>query len=726
MANIAQAKHIFRPRARLILLLGDQLIRDQGIAVFELVKNAYDADANRCRIQLENVSGRGPQEPRVIVEDDGSGMGLDTVLNAWLEPGTSYRKDQREEGRRTKMHRRLPLGEKGVGRFAAHKLGRVIQVVTRRARNPEVVVRVDWGEFERAKYLQDVPIEVFERDPEVFTGSRSGTRIEITQLRNHPWTRRQVRSLHRSITSISPPFGGTEGFATELIVEPEADWLEGLLRQDEILPHALFHFKATLSGSTLDYEYCFLPAAEMERVNERQNRVSGFPIIAEEPIEEDPEPGVRPTQWSDGQLPPNLPAGSRKKGYGLVNLDQFKVGEVKVQLFIFDLERLVLRMLVSDPKGLKSYLDQNGGVRVYRDAVRVYDFGEPGNDWLDLEGRRVNVPAKRIGNNQVIGAVFLRLDESTGLVEKTNREGFVENDAYRALREAVRCAIAQAAAERNQDKERIRRAYSGSKAQEPVLDDLEELRRELAKRKLDEELGPILDRVGIQYRHVTEQLLVAAGAGLNLAAVLHQIGKDIKYLRLALDRGEDRDVLKQIADRLGRMTDAMAWLMRDSPRETQRASDFINHAVETWRFRFEHHHIQVTNGFDLEEPDPDFKIRASRRLVLTALMNLIDNAIYWLGTRDLDRRLYLGTTYELHGKPALVVADNGPGIIDPPELVIQPFFTRKPHGTGLGLHIASEIMKQHGGRLCFVEPGDVTLPHGFSGAIVLLEFGRTQ
>src|SRR6266849_4674131 len=86
----------FRPRARLMTLLGDQLIRDAGIAVFELVKNAYDAGATACSILLERVQEE-TEEARIVVEDNGSGMDLDTIKHVWLSPGTRNRLTHREE-----------------------------------------------------------------------------------------------------------------------------------------------------------------------------------------------------------------------------------------------------------------------------------------------------------------------------------------------------------------------------------------------------------------------------------------------------------------------------------------------------------------------------------------------------------------------------------------------------------------------------------------------------
>src|SRR6266478_707970 len=103
----------FQPRARLMLLLGDQLIRDGGIAVFELVKNAYDADARRCLVTLNNVH-LASDEATVQVQDNGSGMDIGTVKNIWLAPGTRNRLTQREGRDITKPQRsprfhRLPL-----------------------------------------------------------------------------------------------------------------------------------------------------------------------------------------------------------------------------------------------------------------------------------------------------------------------------------------------------------------------------------------------------------------------------------------------------------------------------------------------------------------------------------------------------------------------------------------------------------------------------------------
>jgi signal transduction histidine kinase len=688
----------FRPRARLMLLLGDQLIRDAGIAVFELVKNAYDADATTCEVTLFSVNEES-EESRIVVQDDGHGMDINTVRNIWLEPGTEHRKKQKILGQRTKEFDRLPLGEKGVGRFAVHKLGRQVKLITRSKGKDEVVVEIDWSSFDQEQYLSDVPVTVSTRSPKVFKGSQTGTRIEIESLNEMPWTRGRVRSLHRAINSICSPSLAPDSFTPSLKLEPELDWLEGLLSAEDVLKQAIFTFDGTISGDTIQYSYSFKPGKDLNGVSAR--KVAKTTVVMQGEFINDE---------------------SGRKENRRIDLDKHRIGDVRVTFHIFDREPRVLKLTSTDVVGLKSYLDNNGGVLVYRDGVRVYDYGEPGNDWLDLGGRRVNVPTKRIGNNQIIGAVQLDLDASQGLVEKTNREGFVENDAYREFHHAIRFAIKQAENERNLDKDRIRTAFAGTKRMEPVLDDLSQLRDEIKERKLEKDLGPYISRIEVQFRDVLQRLLVAAGAGLNLAVVLHEVEKRIADLLQAVESGEKQESLLVRTKALSDMVDGLTWLTRSSGPTVVKASVLINQAILNWKFRFKHHKITVING--MEDDDPDFSIKCNRRLIMGALMNLIDNAIYWLGTRDSGRKLYLGTTYEPNEKPGLLIADNGPGFIDPPEYVVEPFVTRKPDGMGLGLHIANEIMKQEKGRLVFPDPGDVTLPREFSGAVLFMEFEK--
>lgn len=689
----------FRPRARMLLLLGDQLIRDAGLAVFELVKNAYDADATSCTVTMHDIAD--PSQASITVEDDGMGMDWDTITGVWLEPGTDYRAKERERGERTPKFKRVPLGEKGVGRFAAHKLGQFIELITRQRNKDEVVVRIDWADFQgdKYKYLSEVPVSVKTRTPQVFAGRRTGTRIEVTILRDESWTRGKVRDLHRAITSICSPFGEPDDFRASLVLEPESDWLDDLLDTKTVLRESLFRVSGSIRGSELTYDYEFRPLKAMrQQLEGRKERRGPFPI--------------KRTQGKD-------------KGE-VLDLSAWKIGDVRFDLQVFDRDPAVLQLSTTDRAGLKKFLDQNGGIRVYRDGMRVFDFGEPGNDWLDLGGRRVNIPTIRISNNQVIGAVTLHTDKSRDLIEKTNREGFIENDAYEAFREAILFAIVQVEAERAKDKKRLREQYSRTSHREPVLDDLTELREEIEKRNLTKDLGKYVNRIETQFTEVRNTLLTAAGAGLTLTTVIHEVEKIIKELVVALKRGVSRDRIVALVQHLDEMVGGLGFLVRKSGNAREKASVLVAQALFNTEYRLKAHRIRATNGLE-QEDDPEFSVKCVRRLIVATLTNLIDNSIYWLESRGAsDKQIYLGTTFELSGKPALVVADNGPGFTDPPEYLIEPFFSRKPDGMGLGLHLANEVAKVHGGRLVFPERNDITLPKQFTGAIVALEFKEQQ
>lgn len=678
----------FKPRARMLVLLGEQLIRDPGIAVFELVKNGYDADAKKVRVSMENVDDA--ETGCIRVEDDGVGMNWDIVTNVWLEPGTDYREIQKVAGERTEKFHRTPLGEKGVGRFAAHKLGKRIHMVTRQSNSPEVVVEIDWEEFLGKQYLSETPVRVIEREPIVFTGRKTGTFIEITGLYQE-WSRGMVRDLYRSVTSISSPFREPSDFVTEFTVEPQREWLNELLDLASVMEFAPHEATCIIGQTGLTYDYSFTPLPGMDRVKGRE---------------------VRDKSVSFGGITDLFSHATRGE-----------IGDFLFDLKIFDLDPQVLAFAVSDKKGLREFMRQNGGIRVYRDGVRVFDYGEPGNDWLQLGTRRVNIPTKRVSNNQLVGAVHLEGSVSRGLIEKTNREGFVENDAYEMFVNMVAFALAQIEAERNQDKERIRRAYASKKLREPVLYEIAELREALAKRRLEDDLGKYVDQIEKQFTEMRDRLLTAAGPGLTMSVVIHEVEKGITGLVEAVKREAPFEQLTRLAEHLSELVEGLTYLTRRSGRKSEKASVLIRQAMFNTGYRTRAHNIKVFNG--TETGDEDFAVKCTRRLIIATLMNLIDNSIYWLENKGhRDKRIYIGTTGALKGGPAIVVADNGPGFSDPPEYLTEPFITRRPDGMGLGLHIASEIMKVHDGRLLFPEPHDVELPKGYVGAIVALQFSE--
>ena len=688
----------------MLQLLGDELIGNDRLAVFELVKNAYDADATEATVSLE-IAPSSPQ-PRITVTDDGEGMTLDTLKSVWLVPGDDHRQKQRRSNTRTARHGRLPLGEKGLGRFAVHKLGNRISLVTRAHDSHECVVEIDWNVLTARAYLDEAPVTVKERHPKLFTNGRTGTRIEVRELRRAQWSRRDVRRLHNQITSICSPFQESSGFRAILRVPDLEGWIADLPDVANILALAPWRFSFHADGTGFDWTYEF-------------RQIPGFKLDTRTVQKTGDALTLPPFENDDGT-----------KGKVVADSTSFRgIGGVSGEFYVYDRDQEI-RQRMSSIRMLESYLDENGGVRVYRDAIRVYNYGEVGDDWLGLDLRRVNIPTRRISRNIILGAVHLSLDGSTELIEKTNREGFVENAACAQLRRIVLGALTALETERRIDKERIRQLidkpddFSVSKFRPPIA----ELREELVRRGIGREIEPYVTRIETDYGVMQETLLSAGMSGLNLAVIFHEVERGVRALYHLISSGEDIKSLTRHAKDLTQILDGFSTLLRKDSAKRHTARKLITAAQKISSLRFRHHRIHT------RFPDPsDQKLRCEAQfsfsLVLGALSNLIDNAIYWLRVRwpeatrgdEPNRKLYIGVSDGFNAGPAIVVADNGVGFQgDPPEHVVRPFFTRKPEGMGLGLYYANLTMELSGGQLVFPSRAEVEVPQDFDGAIVAL------
>jgi len=412
------------------------------------------------------------------------------------------------------------------------------------------------------------------------------------------------------------------------------------------------------------------------------------------------------------------------------------IGTVTGEFYVYDRDREVRRRM-PNIQLLESYLDEFGGVRIYRDGIRVYNYGETGDDWLGLDLRRVNVPTRRISRNIILGAIHLRLNESTSLIEKTNREGFVENEPCGELRRIVLGALAALESERQLDKNRIRKLTD--KPGDPIADKIEKpiqaLRRELAKQGMRDKFENYVVKIEQDYRSMQETLLTAGMSGLNLAVVFHEVERGVRALHQVISEGADLESAAQQARELMRLLDGFATLLRRDSKKQHSARKLLDAAKRFNMLRFRHHRIQFVCPA-MQSTDGGFDSRFSLGLVVGALNNLVDNALYWLRVRWPDaperkempeRKLYLGLSEDFESGPAIVVADNGTGFQgDDPENLVRPFFTRKPEGMGLGLYYANLAMNLNGGQLAFPQPGEVELPDEFDGAVVALIFKEAQ
>lgn len=691
----------FKPRARLLLQLGDQLIKNESIALVELVKNSYDADANHVDVYMENIDD--PDNGVIIIEDDGYGMNAQTVEDVWMEPGSDFKTEKFIKRELSPKFNRLPIGEKGIGRFGVHKLGNQIEMTTKQRGAKEVYVKIDWSVFNNYRYLEQVPVSIIERDsPKLFKEGKTGTSITISNLRKE-WTRGVARNVKRTITAMVSPFESNDSFVAEFDIADKPGWFEELLEWKDIQEYSLYHFKVTINGNKIkEFKYSFIPWASMPKLSGRE--VDLLNELVKSFIELEDSEGKK------------------------FSLNEHEIGTVTFEGYIFDRDAFVMRLGVSDKKGFKSYLDNNCGIRVFRDGLRVYDYGEPENDWLGLDLRRVNQPTKRLSNNIVLGAIYLKRNDSFDLIEKTNREGFVENAAYDAFKNSILHALNIIETLRFSDKQKLREIYGPTPKSEPVLQILGDLKDYVDKNVKDnevrKEITKHLVKVEDDYKRINENLLKAAGAGLSMSVVIHEVEKIILEVIKVLKNENASERAMNLIKHLSNLIDGYSEIIRKSTQTNEDIKEVIDQAITNTEFRCASHKIELVKGY--KKYPGKSKTKIARSLMIGTLMNLIDNSIYWLEKAGRkDKKIFFGISEEEEGFLTVLVADNGTGFLLPTEEITEPFVSAKPGGIGLGLHIASEIMLAQKGKISFPDWGDFDIPKEFkTGAVIALSFKK--
>jgi signal transduction histidine kinase len=709
----------FRPRARLLLQLGDQLIRSENIAIIELVKNAYDANASECNVVGRNIDNKETGE--IVITDNGDGMTGDLVRNVWLEPGADFKQQILEHGDQVvfdfkfDQSKRTPIGEKGVGRFGVHKLGNKIEVISKSKLSPkEIRIYIDWEKFGEEKYLDDATFVVEERDPIVFTEGKTGTRITINTLRKE-WDRKTYRDLTRSLSSLSSPFLSNDSFVVKQALElkdkaTQKSWELGIIDQETIKKAALWELDCTLRGKEIvSFDLSFRPWKTL-LLDERSITLDDLKVTNRHKLHRIIGRGVEEP----------------------INLTDHNIGDVRIRAYFFDLELQTLRYSPLVPADVRSYLGSNGGVKVYRDNFRIYNYGEIGDDWLDLDKDRINNPTKRIGNRNLLGAVMLDRKTSRSLIEKTNREGFVEDQAFFAFADAVRNVIDICATQRALDKEKIRSLEQRVKEKQPVVYEVEEMKNfvdnKLTNVEMDnkplfiKDLHEGLDRIQEQFTRASEILIQSSNMGISFGVVVHEVDKrlsrlkhlvDSKNIDVKLVRESVRDTV-EIVEHYSAIT--------ATQKKTADLKSTLDIALMSVEFRFKAHGIECIKAY--EEKD-DERIDISLNNVVGILLNIFDNSIYWLNKYGVEERKIFITTRHYDDQVGIVIADNGKGFALSFEDALKPFYTLKDvGGHGLGLHIVDEIMKAHQGAFVERSAQEVEgLPAEFhQGAILELIF----
>ena len=680
-------KHTFAITPRVIAHLGEDLIKNENIALVELVKNSYDAQASFCEVEFFFI---GDELSKITITDDGVGMDLDTIENAWLVIGTDNKRKMLEHP----TSGRLPLGEKGIGRLGVHKLGRKIHVQTHKYGHNEVLIDIDWTKLANAQSIDDFPIQVSEQVSSTLSMSH-GTKITISELKGD-WNRRKLRNVYRDLASLNSPFNErTDSFVVK--VKSNTNVFDGLPPIADILKVAMYRGHCIIDGDEIkDFCYQFTPWESLSSIQGRE---------------------VKTLSEEDKFLKRRKDNATSRNRNKIVledfSLSDYKIGKINLDFFIFEKDTAVFSFMNMERTILNSYLRENSGVRVYRDGVRIYNYGEKDSDWLSLDLNRLKRAGDNISNNIIIGSVGISRRDSADLKEKTNREGFIENEAYFAFVDAVTYALDLITRYRNTDKRRLINVYKKDKRViEPVLSDLnsavEIIKDKVSDEKAREDILHYLNRVNDQYIEVRDILIRSANAGLNLGGVIHDMEKQVDALISCIEN-ENFESVKSIALNLEHIISGYTVFLKKTSIKTTNVSTIVSAVIDNNKFRFVDHRIKIYSN----RKNVDFEAKLSQTESIGALTNLIDNSIYWVSqSRQDDRKIYVYITDEIDNYISIVVCDNGCGFKMPPEQALRPFITGKPlnTGMGLGLHIAHEVMQAMKGKLLILDANEIDLP----------------
>ncbi|MBP6023289.1 sensor histidine kinase [Ferruginibacter sp.] len=385
--------------AKTLIHLGRESIKDHTTALIELVKNSYDADANNVDVEILCSNN----SDIIRIADNGFGMTKEQLLNNWLRIGFSNKRHSKMSG----LGRRK-TGEKGIGRISADRLGAKLELISKTESDGIVGLKVNWDDFDiDGKDVSDIDVELTTpleiRIPLANEKiSKTGTEIRITNLRQ-PWTPDNIENLYNELATLTPPFKDVSDFSINLINDIAPDFSR---------PVNSKYYEA----SEIDVSVVFDGTDEV------------YYSIKDK--------------------------YSKKEVTDTITLQQFyskkqlKCGPIEVRLLFFLRESSSVVGTDFRLSDLREFLDNNYGVKIYRDNIAVKPYGFPkaqlGFDWLKIGEEKAKNPAGigrgneyTVSPNQLVGAIFITRDNNEILKDSAAREGLVENEGFEDMKEFV-------------------------------------------------------------------------------------------------------------------------------------------------------------------------------------------------------------------------------------------------------------------------------------------------
>lgn len=395
-------------------IIGKELITDDFIAIFELVKNSYDANAKKVQIIFENVKPQNKNNgSKIYIIDDGDGMTLNDIQNKWLFIAHSEKKEtvkdieNKENDFRDKIQKkRIKAGAKGIGRFSCDRLGAELNLITKKGHEKIFhKLYTNWNKFEEdtTKEFQTVKVDydyldnLNEEDALPIQNFEKGTILEIYNL-NSDWDSDKLLKLKRYLQRLINPIEETEFYEFEIILQAKE----------------------------------FLLEDEKARKKDKEYDIINGPVknIVFENL------GIKTTQINC-IIDPNgekIFTEIYDKGDFIFSLEEKNdytlLKNIKIKLFYLNKSaKQSFSMLMGiDPI-------RYGSIFVYKNQFRIHPYGDEDNDWLELEKRKTQGYRRNLATREVLGRVEINGNQP-GFIEASSRDsGFYKSDRFDQLKQ---------------------------------------------------------------------------------------------------------------------------------------------------------------------------------------------------------------------------------------------------------------------------------------------------
>lgn len=399
----------FKTNVQIKSIIGKDLINDDNIAILELVKNSFDADAKRVDISFCNLKSNDDKEndtfsentSRLFIRDDGVGMDLTEITDKWLNIAYSEKKS------RTRQFNRMMAGAKGVGRFSCDRLGQFLRLYAKKNGKQCIVLNIDWRKFEiddKTKEIQSVDInyELIDDnslEQKGFLGFEHGVILEIIKLRSN-WVYPEGSSW-------------------------DTDKLSDLKKYLEKLINPNQAFEKNDFGIYLNAEDFLVENSQKAHTDQFIGKVENT-IFQKLDFK---TTSIECKSIEDGKLMLTTLKDKGETIYWIKELSEFYpiIRDFKITLYFLN---TYAKAFFTKQTGMRSV--SYGSVFLFLNGFRIPPYGEEGDDWLKLDQRRAQGYARFISARDIVGQIEI-LDNYESFKIVSSREGLVKNDSFDKL-----------------------------------------------------------------------------------------------------------------------------------------------------------------------------------------------------------------------------------------------------------------------------------------------------